>query len=39
MGRGVFVSVQQSDYNILHTNLNCSIVQDSKNSTYDKIVL
>ena len=33
------MSVQQNNNNVLHTNLNCNISQDSKNSMYDIIVL
>ena len=38
-GRGVFDSLQKNNYNTLHTNPNYNIVQDSKNITYDIIVL
>ena len=38
-GQKVFLSVQQNNHNILHTNPKYNIVKDSSNSTYDTIVL
>ena len=38
-GRGVFVSVQQSNNNMLHTNQNCKKVQYSTKSICNMIIL
>ena len=38
-GCRVFVSVRPDNSNMLHTNLNCMIVQDSTKSTYDMNIL
>ena len=38
-GCGGIVSVQKNNHNILHTNMNCKILQDSKKSAYNIIVL
>ena len=37
--RRVFVPKQQTNHNTLHINPNCNIVQDSKNSTRDTILI
>ena len=33
------MSVQQNNHNTLHTNPNLNIVQDSKNSTYNTVLI